>query len=131
MSESMKEIFSMYAQYGKTPKQLQNRPTETIDGRTLVKLAKQSKLVNKKLRANDVDLIFAKCKSKGKRSINYSEFEEALKQIANRRGDSVEKVQDLIMSAGGPKSNATKADKVKFHDDKSQYTGTWKNGMFL
>ena len=34
-------------------------------------------------------------------------------------------IQDIISSSGGPKTQATKADYVKFHDDKSTYTGVY------
>ena len=130
MEQSLEEIFEAYARYGKTPSQLKNQLKLEIDGRTLVKLAKQSKLINNKLRANDVDLIFAKCKTKGKRTINFFQFEQAIKEFAKKRAENVENIQNKIIKAGAPKSNATKADNVKFHDDKSLYTGTWKNGMF-
>jgi len=33
-----------------------------------------------------------------------------------------------IVASGGPTSSGTKADKVKFHDDKSTYTGVYKQG---
>lgn len=42
-----------------------------MDGKTFVKLAKDCKIVDKKLSANDIDLIFAKCKAKELRKINF------------------------------------------------------------
>ena len=32
------------------------------------------------------------------------------------------------MEAGGPTFSGTKADAVKYHDDKSQYTGVYAKG---
>ena len=43
-----------------------------MDGKTLVKLAKDCHLIDKKLTSNDVDLIFAKVKtSSAVRTINF------------------------------------------------------------
>ena len=81
------------------------------------------------MKSTDVDLIFAKCKTKGKRTITYEQFETVITEFAMKRGETAEVIQQTIIDSGAPKSNATIADKVKFHDDKSLYTGTWKNGM--
>ena len=37
-------------------------------------------------------------------------------------------VMAQVVAAGGPKSSGTVADSVKFHDDKSLYTGVYANG---
>ena len=123
----LEDIFNAYVAYGKSAKQ--KSQLKEMDGRTLVKLAKQAKLVNKKCRTNDIDLLFAKHKTKGKRSITFAQFQEILKGIAARTGKTPEKVQQSVIYAGLPKSpNATKADKVKFHDDKALYTGVHGKG---
>eukprot|EP01084_Bolivina_argentea_P281155 481008_1 len=128
-AESLKEVFTAYAHYGHSALQLKNHPIPQMDGRTLVKLSKQSKLICSKLRTSDVDLLFAKCKTKGKRVINYKQFQDVLKHIAAKRGVSVESIESKIIKSGVPKNNhATKADKVRFYDDKRLYTGTWKKG---
>ena len=128
--DALSSIFQGYAQYGKTPQQLKSQKVPEIDGRTLMKLAKQAKLINDKLKSTDVDLIFAKCKSKGKRTIDYHQFESVITEFAKKRGEDQGVIRETIIKSGAPKSNATVAEKVKFHDDKSLYTGTWKNGMF-
>jgi len=42
-----------------------------LDGKTFAKLSKDCKLLDKKLTATDIDLIFAKVKDKAARKINY------------------------------------------------------------
>ena len=37
-------------------------------------------------------------------------------------------LEGKILAAGGPVFSGTKADKVKFHDDKSLYTGVYAKG---
>lgn len=41
------------------------------------------------------------------------------------QGVSIAEVEEAVINSGGPKSLATKADYVKFHDDKSTYTGVY------
>lgn len=43
---------------------------QEMEGKTLAKLAKDTKILDKKLTATDIDLIFAKVKTKGARKIN-------------------------------------------------------------
>ncbi len=45
-----------------------------MEGKTLVKVAKDCHLMDKHLTVTDMDLIFAKVKTKGARRINFSEF---------------------------------------------------------
>ena len=42
-----------------------------MDGKTFAKLAKDCKILDKKLTSTDIDLIFAKCKAKELRKINF------------------------------------------------------------
>lgn len=64
-------------------------------------------------------------KVKGARKIAFAEFESALQHIAQKKGHSVDEVMAKILESSGPNATATKADAVKFHDDKSLYTGAW------
>lgn len=99
-----------------------------MDGRTLVKFAKDSKLIDKKLTATDVDLIFAKVKDKAARKITFYQFEHALDQMAVKKGVRKDDMMKQVQKSGGPTFQGTKADYVKFHDDKSLYTGVYANG---
>merc|ERR1719343_162993 len=99
-----------------------------MDGKTFAKLCKDCKLLDKKFTATDVDLIFAKVAPKGQRRITFEQFGAALEHVATKKGTGVDAVHDAVCNAGGPTLNGTVADHVKFHDDKSTYTGTHVNG---
>ena len=96
-----------------------------MDGKQFMKLAKDCKLLDKKLTTTDIDLIFPKVKDKGARKITYAQFEQAVKLCADKKGVDASAVIDKIVETGGPHFSGTKADAVKFHDDKSQYTGMY------
>jgi len=105
-----------------------NGKEKTMEGKVFSKLCKDCKLYDKKYTTTDADLIFAKVKSKTERRINFTEFQNALKEIATKKGTDAESVKATILSAGGPTFAGTKADAVKFHDDKSLYTGVHSSG---
>eukprot|EP01066_Platyproteum_vivax_P001796 Platyproteum_vivax@DN12259_c0_g1_i1.p1 len=98
-----------------------------MDGRTFVKLCKDTGLLAGGLTTTDCDLIFTKVKSKGAKKINYKEFQEAMKQVAEKKKISLDDVKAQL-SKGGPVYAGTKADEVRFHDDKSTYTGVHAHG---
>lgn len=52
-----------------------------------------------------------------------AEYQAALKLVADKKGIEYDALVSKILAAGGPGSSGTKADNVKFHDDKSLYTG--------
>ncbi len=99
-----------------------------MDGRQFAKLAKDCKLLDKKLTATDVDLAFAKVKDKAARKINFSQFDMALDAFATKKGITKNDVIKQIEVSGGPTFQATKAAYNKFHDDKTLYTGVYANG---
>ena len=99
-----------------------------MDGRQFAKCMSDCGLYDKKFTTIDADIIFAKVKPKNSRKICFSEFEEALKHVAAKKGTTEDMVTKKIMSVGGPKFHGTKADFVKFHDDKSTYTGVHAKG---
>ena len=99
-----------------------------MDGKTLAKLAKDCHLLDKKLTVTDIDLIFAKVKTKGARKITPEQYVAALYEIADKKGISFDELSAHICSVGGPVFTGTKAAKVKWHDDKTTYTGVYANG---
>jgi hypothetical protein len=99
-----------------------------IDGKTFAKFTKDCKVINKKCTTTDVDLIFSKIKERTARKINFTQFKEGVKQLATKRGETFETLEQSILAAGGPVFAGTKADAVKFHDDKSLYTGVHAKG---
>ena len=99
-----------------------------MDGKSFAKLTKDCNLLDKKLTATDVDLAFAKIKDKTARKITFDQFKKGLAEFATKKGVTVADVEAQILQAGGPKFTGTKADFVKFHDDKTTYTGVYAKG---
>jgi hypothetical protein len=48
--------------------------------------------------------------------------------LASKRGETFEELVGKMISQGGPVYQGTKAEAVKYHDDKSLYTGVYANG---
>ena len=114
---SLQEVFTSFAQ-GKE-----------MDGKTFAKLTKDCKLLDKNLTSTDVDIIFAKVKAgPAARKIHFDEFKKALPHLAAKKKVTEAELSELICKAGGPQFQGTKADFVKFHDDKSLYTGVYAKG---
>jgi hypothetical protein len=95
----------------------------TMEGKAFAKVAKDCNLLDKKLTATDVDLIFAKVKDKAERRITYAQFQAGLGLFAEKKGVSKDDVVNSVAKSKGPKLSGTKAEANKFHDDKSLYTG--------
>ncbi len=105
-----------------------NGTQKTMEGKSFAKLAKDSKLLDKKVTATDIDLIFAKVKDKAERRITFDQFVKGLELIGEKKGLSAEQVHEVILGSGGAQFKGTEAEKVKFHDDKSLYTGVHAQG---
>ena len=99
-----------------------------MEGKQFAKFAKDIGLLDKKLTATDVDLVFAQIKEKAARKITYDEFEKGLDLLAVRKGITGKEIRTLASQSKGPILVGTKADAVKFHDDKSLYTGVYAQG---
>lgn len=50
--------------------------------------------------------------------VDFDEFLLALSKVADKKGQSLVEVARGILLAGGPTVNSTKANYIKFHDDK-------------
>jgi len=100
----------------------------SLDGRSFAKLCRDCHLLDKRFTATDADLIFAKVvhlsSAGGSRRVDLSQFELALRLVADKKGVDVSEVCTAVALVKGPSLQATKADPVRFHDDKSTYTGT-------
>ena len=99
-----------------------------MESKQFSKLCKECKLIDKKFGINDIDIVFAKVKSGKVKTITFPEFQNALAEIAKRKGTTAESIQNAIKSHGGATYTGTKADYVKFHDDKTTYTGVYAKG---
>merc|ERR1712178_508989 len=102
--------------------------SEGMDGKSFVKLCKDCGLINKSFTATDADLAFAKVVGKGQRRISFPQFEHLLQLVAQKKGTDLEQMLADVMLSEGPILNGTRADAVRFHDDKHTYTGTHVNG---
>ncbi|CCW60595.1 unnamed protein product [Phytomonas sp. EM1] len=120
MSE-LQKVFEAFASFG-------CGPTTEMDNSHFSKMLKEAKVIGKVFTATDADLLFNKIKRKGERKIIFEEFTgRAIPEIAAKLKKSEEAVVEMISNAS-PQARATKTDNVKFHDDKSSYTGVYKAG---
>jgi len=109
-----------------------------MEGKTFAKLCKDCKLLSKTCTMTDVDLTFAKVKPKGQRVCDYKQFKQALEDLSVKRYPKTfresgkeacyDKIVQAIIAGEGPTSTGTRADNVRFHDDKTTYTGVYKQG---
>jgi hypothetical protein len=99
-----------------------------IDSARWLKLCKDSKLLDKKFRPVDVDLIFTR--NAVQRRLEFFGFQDALVEVAVKKGVNGEALVErlLTMTANGPSIRGTFAGSVRLHDDKSTYTGVYKAG---
>jgi len=98
-----------------------------MDGRTFSKLCKDCGLFDKQFTSTAADLMFTKI-AKSSRHISWESFEKLLKLIASKKGVDCIDVYGLVSCSSGPVLLGTRAAAVRFHDDKSTYTGTHING---
>ena len=110
-----------------------------MDSKTFAKFCRDTKLLDKKFAAADADLIFQKTKAKASApgagayssgvvhgiKVRYDLFRTvALPSIAEKKGMSIMDLIRFLASAPGPSLNGvTQQEAVRFHDDKSTYTG--------
>ncbi|KAF8296013.1 hypothetical protein C3747_130g51 [Trypanosoma cruzi] len=118
---SIESAFYAFASFG-------GAPTKEMDNAHFSKMLKETKVIGKQFTSTDADLLFNKVKAKGARKITLSDFvDKAVPEIASKLKKSVEELIADISSCS-PEARATKADAVKFHDDKNMYTGVYKAG---
>lgn len=105
-----------------------------MDGRSFVKLCEDCHLIDSKLLTKGVcDIIFVKAStSEGKKWLDVDAFIQALELVAKQKGMGTHEVLQTVAAQRSAKptyNNTTKADNVRFHDDKSTYTGTHKENI--
>ncbi len=99
-----------------------------MESKQFSKLVKECKLLDKKFTNNDVDIVFAKVKVKGLKTITFGDFERALEEIAKKKQTTKDAIVEAIQKHGAATYKGTKADYVKFHDNKDLYTGVYARG---
>jgi len=98
-----------------------------MDSKSFQKMCKDCNLMDKNLTETNIDLIFNKVKKQ--KRIDFDQFETALEHVANKKGVVKDDVLTAVLEATRPVFQGTKADYVRFHDDKSTYTGTHKHSI--
>jgi hypothetical protein len=125
-------VYTQYVRFGET-----GGNTTGLTSRNFVKLAKDSKIVDKKITTTTLDLAFTKAARAftssgdtnwGGKRISFEQFVYALQLCAESAGCEPSVLHAKCMAVGAPSVKATVADNVKFHDDKSTYTAVHKNG---
>jgi len=99
-------------------------PEKRLEGREFKKMCDEiSGLIGGGFTKNDVDVVFTACKSKGSNYLLFDGFQEVCRRVAVKKSTTTAAVQQIVAASAGPHLNATKADAVRFHDDKNTYTG--------
>eukprot|EP00927_Polykrikos_kofoidii_P066086 TRINITY_DN61745_c0_g1_i1.p1 TRINITY_DN61745_c0_g1~~TRINITY_DN61745_c0_g1_i1.p1 ORF type:complete len:475 (-),score=50.94 TRINITY_DN61745_c0_g1_i1:187-1611(-) len=88
------------------------------------KLCRDCDLVGPHLGGAEVDLIFTSVLPKGQRRIQLRQFEDALRLVADKISVPAGEICGKVEESKGPILHGTKADAVRFHDDRRTYTGT-------
>jgi len=120
---SLQESFGQFCSFGSASAQTE------LDNAKWAKLCKDSGLIDKKFTKADMDMTFVKVVPKGKRKMAYSEFVEALRLVATKKGVSSEEVSAMV-AAAAPSSSGTRADTdsvVTHFTDTTKYTGAHKH----
>lgn len=100
-----------------------------MDGTEFSKLCLDCNLLDDNFKNIDVAATFAKVVPRGKRNITlkqgtdgFSQYDKLLCLVAEKKGCTPQEVHSLV-AAGQKTLHGTKADNVRFHDDRSSYTG--------
>lgn len=100
-----------------------------LESKMYVQIYKDAKIIDKTFSTNDADINFSKVKSGKVKTITFAEFEKTIELCAARKKTTKDKIVEKILAGPcQPVLHGTKADFVKFHDDKSTYTGVYARG---
>mmetsp|Transcript_48363 Transcript_48363/g.78574 ORF Transcript_48363/g.78574 Transcript_48363/m.78574 type:complete len:389 (+) Transcript_48363:59-1225(+) len=102
-----------------------------MEGRSFVKCLKDAGLLDDYFRLVDADIVFAKCKPKGARRIDFFAFMQALREVAKKRRVPPDEVFDAVACSNGPNFESSSKFELgpeRFFYDRSSYTGTHKQG---
>eukprot|EP00929_Paragymnodinium_shiwhaense_P015733 TRINITY_DN123833_c0_g1_i1.p1 TRINITY_DN123833_c0_g1~~TRINITY_DN123833_c0_g1_i1.p1 ORF type:complete len:321 (+),score=71.08 TRINITY_DN123833_c0_g1_i1:63-1025(+) len=101
---------------------------DEMDNRSFVKCLKDSDIIDKTVTSTDADLIFARYRPKGARKIDFDGFQACITALASKKKMTEEEFIAKLCASSGPILNGTQAEAVKFHDDRSLYTGVHLRG---
>ena len=115
----MENIFSSFNVFG-------GGNADQMPGDKFVKALKDSGLLGSKFTSQDADIVFSKAKkSPNVRTLAYEDFLLALECISEETGVPYMDICNALLRGGGPQNSGTEAEAVRFHDDKSLYTGAY------
>ncbi|XP_078497348.1 tubulin polymerization-promoting protein family member 2 [Lissotriton helveticus] len=131
MSAELESAFRKFAVHGNTA-----ATGNDMTGKNFSKLCKETGVLNgKDITSTDVDIVFSKVKAKAAKTINFAEFQQALKELSVKRfkGKSADEAlaETVRLVEGKEPGNAgvTKVQNVGGVDrltDTSKYTGMHK-----
>lgn len=130
----LKRVYTAFTEFGhshaqKSPAAAGGGAATTMENKQFVKLVKDAGLLGGRLNVTRLDIIFSKVRAKGQRKIDFGGFERALTLLADERGYTLAQVYNAIVSTAGPALNhVTTPDFVKYHDDRTTYTGVYARG---
>ena len=122
----MEDIFLRYCAFGAG-----QRGDNMMDNFRFGKFCRESRILGPGCNKRDADIIFVRVASAAKRrKITYPEFIHVLERIALKKRVPFTLLEATILQSGGPRLHAaaTIPQEVKFHDDKSTYTGVYVHG---
>lgn len=105
MADDLAGQFNAFCNFGAGQK-----GAASLDGAKFFKMMKDCKVIDKTITRTEVDMVFARAKAKGGRTLDYTQFQQALRYIAEKKdpGDSAgyDKLVTLITGAAGAKVNS-------------------------
>ncbi|QDZ23143.1 hypothetical protein HOP50_09g56830 [Chloropicon primus] len=116
--EGLRQVFQAFNVFG-------GGDPDAMPNDRYIKLCKDTGVIDRKFDSTACDLVFSKIKPMGERKITYKMFRECVNHIAYQKGKDYKALAKTIVDAGGPANSGTKADAVKFHDDKNLWTGAY------
>lgn len=124
------DAYVSFANLGRTAQQQRAAVAQAeLNSKNFVKLCKQAGLLKRGgATPTDCDLIFTQEKERNKKTLTFSQFQGALAKIAQKAGLTFDEAAEKIAENYQPVLTATKTDQVRFHDDKSTFTGTHARG---
>ncbi|XP_038949514.1 tubulin polymerization-promoting protein family member 2 isoform X1 [Rattus norvegicus] len=131
MASEAEKTFHRFAVFGES-----SSSGNEITNKNFSKLCKDCGIMDgKAVTSTDVDIVFSKVKAKNARTINFQQFQEAMKELGQKRfkgknpDEALEDVFKLMEGKDPATTGATKATTVGGVDrltDTSKYTGTHK-----
>ncbi|XP_072479423.1 tubulin polymerization-promoting protein family member 2 [Notamacropus eugenii] len=131
MASEAEKTFHLFAAYGDS-----SSSGNDLNNKNFAKLCKDCGIIDgKTITTTDVDIVFSKVKEKSARTINWDQFQVAMKELGQKKfkGKKPEEVLEsifaLMKDKGPTASGVTKAVAVGGVDrltDTSKYTGSHK-----